>query len=197
VAIRSTACTTVRNRNEAAATNPGRRAKGSSGGFEWEATIMADALLIERSECSLIWAAEARGGAVDFRSDTTPQRCLVCGSSTSRASTDRAPPRGMPSTSSCQGNGGETARAAGTACLRGAKGGHRTLKAVLLSPEIEGSFSTFHDALYGLAYIRHVNRAFAGYLATRLVACLPVVAQSWSRLSEQNLRVDKWSLCRG
>ena len=26
---------------------------------------------------------------------------------------------------------------------------------------------------------------------------LPSVVMSWSRLSEQNLRVDKWSLCRG
>jgi transposase len=29
-----------------------------------------------------------------------------------------------------------------------------------------------------------------GRIAARLV-------KSWSRLSEQNLRVDKWSLCRG
>ncbi|MGY4327302.1 hypothetical protein ACVWWG_001719 [Bradyrhizobium sp. LB7.2] len=26
---------------------------------------------------------------------------------------------------------------------------------------------------------------------------LCVVGKSWSRLSEQNLRVDKWSVCRG
>jgi hypothetical protein len=37
---------------------------------------MADALMIERSECSLIWHAEAKGELIDFRSDTTAQAVL-------------------------------------------------------------------------------------------------------------------------
>jgi hypothetical protein len=41
-----------------------------------EAQIMADALLAERGECSLIWAAEAAGEIIDFRFDTTPQSLL-------------------------------------------------------------------------------------------------------------------------
>jgi hypothetical protein len=37
---------------------------------------MADALMIERSECSLIWHADAKGELIDFRSDTTAQAVL-------------------------------------------------------------------------------------------------------------------------
>ncbi|MFG3595539.1 hypothetical protein [Bradyrhizobium sp. RDI18] len=43
---------------------------------EKEAQIMADALLIERSECALIWAAESKGEVLDFRGDTTVQAVL-------------------------------------------------------------------------------------------------------------------------
>lgn len=43
---------------------------------EMEATITADALLIERSECSLIWHAEAAGEIIDWRGDTSPQALL-------------------------------------------------------------------------------------------------------------------------
>jgi len=70
--------------------------------------------MIERSEYSLIWAARSQG-----RGDRLPQRLdSVCGSSTNRAPTGRRVRRRMPSTSSCQGNGGETVRAAGAAaCL--------------------------------------------------------------------------------
>jgi hypothetical protein len=41
-----------------------------------EAQIMADTLMIERAECGLIWAAEAQGEVIDFRSDTTPMAVL-------------------------------------------------------------------------------------------------------------------------
>jgi hypothetical protein len=41
-----------------------------------EAQIMADALLIERSECALIWHAEAKGETINFRSETTPMAVL-------------------------------------------------------------------------------------------------------------------------
>ena len=34
------------------------------------------ALAIERSECVLIWAADAKGEVLDFRNDTTPQAVL-------------------------------------------------------------------------------------------------------------------------
>jgi len=38
---------------------------------------MADALLIERSECALIWHAEAKNNEIiDFRADTSPQSVL-------------------------------------------------------------------------------------------------------------------------
>ncbi|MEH2565604.1 hypothetical protein [Bradyrhizobium sp. AZCC 2289] len=37
---------------------------------------MADTLMIERSECAPIWAAEAKGEVIDFRSDTTAQAVL-------------------------------------------------------------------------------------------------------------------------
>jgi hypothetical protein len=43
---------------------------------EAEAQIMADTLMIERAECGLIWAAEAQGEVIDFRSDTTPMAVL-------------------------------------------------------------------------------------------------------------------------
>jgi hypothetical protein len=43
---------------------------------EMEAQIMADTLMIERSECALIWHAEAQGETIDFRSDTTPMALL-------------------------------------------------------------------------------------------------------------------------
>jgi hypothetical protein len=43
---------------------------------EMEAQIMADALVIERSEGALIWHAEAKGEVIDFRSDTSPQAVL-------------------------------------------------------------------------------------------------------------------------
>ena len=32
--------------------------------------------MIERSECSLIWAAEAKGEVIDFRPTTSPQAVL-------------------------------------------------------------------------------------------------------------------------
>ncbi|MET4198749.1 hypothetical protein [Bradyrhizobium sp. LA6.12] len=38
---------------------------------QMEATIIADALAIERSEVALIWHAEAQGEVIDFRSDTS------------------------------------------------------------------------------------------------------------------------------
>jgi hypothetical protein len=34
------------------------------------ATISADMLAVERSECALIWHTEAKGEVIDFRSDT-------------------------------------------------------------------------------------------------------------------------------
>ena len=43
---------------------------------EAEAQIMADALMIERAECSVIWHAEAKGEVIDFRADTSPQALL-------------------------------------------------------------------------------------------------------------------------
>lgn len=51
------------------ALDEGRRA-------EMLATIDADSLAAERSECSLIWAAAERGEAIDFRATTTPQAVL-------------------------------------------------------------------------------------------------------------------------
>jgi hypothetical protein len=43
---------------------------------EMEAEINQSALMIERNECSLIWAADAKGEIVDFRSTTSPQAVL-------------------------------------------------------------------------------------------------------------------------
>ena len=43
---------------------------------EREAQISADVLAVKRSECSLIWAAEAKGEVIDFRAETTPQAVL-------------------------------------------------------------------------------------------------------------------------
>jgi hypothetical protein len=40
------------------------------------ATIMVDALAIERLECALIFAAEAKGEVIDFRADTSAQSVL-------------------------------------------------------------------------------------------------------------------------
>jgi hypothetical protein len=41
------------------------------------ATISADSLAAERTECALIWHAEQRDGEIiDFRSDTTPAAVL-------------------------------------------------------------------------------------------------------------------------
>jgi hypothetical protein len=45
---------------------------------EAEAQIMADALMIERAECSVIWHAEAKGEVIDFRADTSPQGAARC-----------------------------------------------------------------------------------------------------------------------
>jgi hypothetical protein len=44
---------------------------------EMEAQISSDLLAIERAECALIWAAEAKGETIDFRSDTSPMAVLV------------------------------------------------------------------------------------------------------------------------
>ena len=41
-----------------------------------EAEIWTLVLMIERSECSLIWAAEAKGEVIDFRPTTSPQAVL-------------------------------------------------------------------------------------------------------------------------
>ena len=42
-----------------------------------EAEISTSVLMIERSECSLIWAVEAKGEVIDFRPPTTsPQTVL-------------------------------------------------------------------------------------------------------------------------
>ena len=41
-----------------------------------EAEIRTSVLMIERSECSLIWAAEAKGEVIDFRPTTSPQAVL-------------------------------------------------------------------------------------------------------------------------
>ena len=41
-----------------------------------EAEISTSVLMIERSECSLIWAAEAKGEVIDFRPTTSPQVVL-------------------------------------------------------------------------------------------------------------------------
>ena len=43
---------------------------------EMEAQISSDMLMIERSECALIWAAEEKGETIDFRADTSPQALL-------------------------------------------------------------------------------------------------------------------------
>ena len=43
---------------------------------EMEAEISTSVLMIERSECSLIWAAEAKGEVIDFRPTTSPQAVL-------------------------------------------------------------------------------------------------------------------------
>jgi hypothetical protein len=40
---------------------------------EMEAQISSDMLAIERSECALIWHAEAKNEVLDFRNTTTPQ----------------------------------------------------------------------------------------------------------------------------
>jgi hypothetical protein len=40
------------------------------------ATIHADSLSAERSECSLIWAAAGRGEVIDFRATTTPAAAI-------------------------------------------------------------------------------------------------------------------------
>jgi hypothetical protein len=37
---------------------------------------MADALMIERAECSLIWFAESNDEVIDFCGDTTPMALL-------------------------------------------------------------------------------------------------------------------------
>jgi hypothetical protein len=44
---------------------------------EMEAQISSDMLMIERSECALIWHAEAENNEIiDFRADTSPQSLL-------------------------------------------------------------------------------------------------------------------------
>ena len=43
---------------------------------EMLATISADSLAAERAECSLIWAADARGEIIDFRPATSPQSAI-------------------------------------------------------------------------------------------------------------------------
>ena len=43
---------------------------------EAEATITGDTLAVERSECGLIWHADAKGEVIDFRADTTAQAVL-------------------------------------------------------------------------------------------------------------------------
>jgi len=43
-------------------------------------------------------------------------------------------------------------------------------------------------------YDGRLGQESAAYLAETLTAIIDGL--SWSRLSEQNLRVDKWSLCR-
>ena len=53
---------------------------------EAEAQINSDALLIERSECALIWEVEAQGEMIDFQQRYERRwQCLGLGSSTSRA----------------------------------------------------------------------------------------------------------------
>ena len=41
-----------------------------------EAQISSDMLAIERSECALIWHAEAKNEVLDFRNTTTPMSVL-------------------------------------------------------------------------------------------------------------------------
>ena len=43
---------------------------------EMEAQISNDMLSVERSECSLIWRADASGDVIDFRNTTSPQAVL-------------------------------------------------------------------------------------------------------------------------
>jgi hypothetical protein len=43
---------------------------------EAEATITGDMLAVERSECALIWHADAKGDVIDFRSTTSPLAVL-------------------------------------------------------------------------------------------------------------------------
>ena len=43
---------------------------------EMLATIDADDLAAQRAECSLIWAADARGEVIDFRPTISPQAAL-------------------------------------------------------------------------------------------------------------------------
>lgn len=45
---------------------------------EAEAQINTDVLMVERSECSLIWHAEAQGEVIDFRPDTSALAVLGC-----------------------------------------------------------------------------------------------------------------------
>jgi hypothetical protein len=44
-----------------------------------EATIMIDALAIERQEVALIFEAERQGSIIEFRNDTSPQALLGVG----------------------------------------------------------------------------------------------------------------------
>ena len=42
-----------------------------------EAEISTSVLMIERSECSLIWAVEAKGEVIDFRPPTTSPQAVL------------------------------------------------------------------------------------------------------------------------
>jgi hypothetical protein len=61
-----------------------------------EAEISTSVLMIERSECSLIWAAEAKGEVIDFRATTSPQAVLgvAARSLIRRQPRHELPPRG-------------------------------------------------------------------------------------------------------
>ncbi len=56
---------------------------------QMEAQISGDMLAIERSECALIWHAEAKGEVLDLRGDTTPQPLLGVRLVNPGATTDR------------------------------------------------------------------------------------------------------------
>jgi hypothetical protein len=56
-------------------------------------------------------------------------------------------------------------------------------------------FSEWRTCRVGIDY--HIEVAAHYYSVPHRFAHAEVDALSWSRLSEQNLRVDKWSLCRG